>query len=106
MNNTINFSDLILKILLASFSTVGLIEWIKNFIKTQKTWIYSIIMPFFAIGCYLACEFLPIYLIGSIITVGAVQINYQIIIEGFKKYFNNKISSNNNKETENNESGE
>lgn len=84
MNNA-ELGNLIIKILVASFAAVGLMEWIKNFIKTDKKWIYSIIMPFLAVGCFLACEYLPIGVIGGILTVGCVQLDYQVIIQGFQK---------------------
>lgn len=84
----VEISTLMLKIMVASFGSVGLMEYIKNFLKTEKTWIYSLIMPFIAIGVYCACEYLPIGIIGSILTVGCVQIDYQVIIQGFKKLIN------------------
>ena len=83
---------LILKVIIASFSTVGIMEYVKNFIKTSKTWIYSIIMPFIAVGCFLACEYLPIGIIGGILTVGCVQLDYQVIVQGFKKVINKSIN--------------
>lgn len=87
-----DYNDLILKITIAAFATVGLMEFLKNFIKTEKTWIYSIIMPFIAIGCYLACEYLPVGIIGGLLTIGSVQIGYQVIIQGFKKLINKKVN--------------
>lgn len=89
---TSDLSILVLKVVIASFSTVGLMEYLKNFIKTEKTWIYSLLMPVIGIGCYLACEYLPIGVIGGILTVGCVQLDYQVIIQGFKKLFNKSVS--------------
>lgn len=83
---------IILKVCVAAFATTGLVEYLKNFIKTSKSWIYSLIMPFIAIGCYCALEFLPIAITGGILTVGTVQLNYQIIVQGFKKLFDNFVS--------------
>lgn len=83
---------LVLKVIIASFSTVGLMEYLKNFIKTKKTWLYSLLMPIFAIGCYLACEYLPVGVIGGLLTVGCVQLDYQVIVQGFKKAINKTIN--------------
>lgn len=90
MNNA-DMGSLILKVVISSFSTVGIVEYLKNFIKTEKKWIYSLIMPVIAIGCYLACEYLPIGVIGSILTVGCVQLDYQVIVQGFKKAINKSV---------------
>ena len=75
----------IIKAVISAFAGVGLMEWIKNFIKTEKTWIYSLIMPFIAIGCFVAIEYLPIGVFGSIMTIGIMQVDYQILIQGIKK---------------------
>ena len=83
----------IIKAVISAFAGVGLMEWIKNFIKTEKTWIYSLIMPFIAIGCFVAIEYLPIGVFGSIMTIGIMQIDYQILIQGIKKIGKSKINS-------------
>lgn len=88
-NNEI--TNLILKVIIASFGSVGIMEYIKNFLKTKKTYIYSIIMPFIAVGCFLATEYLPIGIIGGIVTVGCVQLDYQVIVQGFKNIMNKSI---------------
>lgn len=82
--NQIDISNLLLKIVLASFGATGILEWLKNFIKTPKTWVYSIIMPMLAIGCFFICEFCNVAVIGSILTIGCVQLDYQVIVQGFK----------------------
>lgn len=100
MNQEIN--TLIVKIVIAAFGSVGLIEYLKNFIKTEKTWIYSLIMPLIAIGCYCACQYLPIGITGGILTIGCVQLGYQVIIQGFKKIIEgiaNKFGRNKNEPT-------
>lgn len=86
--------NLIIKIIMASFAAVGLLEYLKNFIKTDKTWIYSLIMPFLAVGSFFAIEFLPESVIGGVITIGCVQLDYQLIIQGFKKLLNKSIKKN------------
>lgn len=83
--------SLILKVIVSSLGAVGLIEWLKNFIKTEKKIIWAILMPIVAAATYIACELLPIAVIGSILTTGSVQLNYQILVQGFKKVFNDKL---------------
>ena len=90
--NTESLSPLILKVFVSAIATVGIIEFGKNFIKTTKSWVYSVSMPFVAIGCYCACEFFNYAVIGSILTVGTVQLCYQTLVQGFKKVVNGKIS--------------
>lgn len=79
------FETYTLKAIISAFAGVGLMEWLKNFIKTEKTWIYSLIMPVIAIGCFCSIEYLPIGVFGSIMTIGVMQINYQVIIQGLQK---------------------
>ena len=87
------FADYIIKAVISALAGVGLMEWIKNFIKTEKTWIYSLIMPVIAIGCFLSIEYLPIGVFGSIMTIGIMQINYQVLIQGIQKVVKSKINS-------------
>ena len=42
-------------------------------------------MPIIAIGCFCSIEYLPIGVFGSIMTIGVMQINYQVIIQGLQK---------------------
>ena len=85
------FITYFLKAVISALAGVGLMEWIKNFIKTEKTWIYSIIMPVIAIGCFCSIEYLPIGVFGSIMTIGIMQINYQLLIQGIQKIVKSKI---------------
>lgn len=85
-----NLTEIIGKVVIASFATIGLIEYLKNFIKTEKTWIYSLIMPFVAILCFIACVYLPPVVIGCILTIGTTQVDYQIIIQTFKNLITKK----------------
>ena len=87
------FAIYIIKALISALAGVGLMEWIKNFIKTKKTWIYSLIMPVIAIGCFLSIEYLPIGVFGSIMTIGIMQVNYQLLIQGIQKIVKSKINS-------------
>ncbi len=94
MNNEI--ATLITKIIISAFAATGLIEFLKNIIKSSKTWIFTIIMPFIAAGCFCICQFLPAAVIGSILTIGMVQLCYQVLVQGFKKIvsaFLDKVSS-------------
>ena len=87
-----DFASYIIKAVIASLAGVGLMEWLKNFIKTEKTWVYSLIMPFIAVGCFCAIEYLPIGVFGSIMTVGIMQIDYQLLIQGIQKLVSSKIN--------------
>lgn len=82
---------LLLQVIISSFAAVGVIEYIKNFIKTDNKIVFAIIMPFMAIGCFCACSLLPLPVIGSILTIGSVQLDYQVIVQGFKKTIESKI---------------
>lgn len=87
-----DFIIYVIKAVFSAFAGVGLMEWLKNFIKTEKTWIYSLIMPVTAIVCFCAIEYLPIGVFGSIMTVGIMQIDYQILIQGIQKIVKSKIN--------------
>ena len=95
------FALYIVKAIIAAIAGVGLMEWIKNFIKTEKTWIFSLIMPVIAVGCYCSIEYLPIGVFGSIMTIGIMQINYQVLIQGIQKIVKSKINSISKMEVEN-----
>lgn len=77
-------SQFLLKVFTAAFATVGIEEFIKNFLKTEKTWIYAILMFPLSVASYFSVERLPLWVIGSLLTVGCVQICYQTIVQGFK----------------------
>ncbi|MBO4640906.1 MAG: hypothetical protein J5710_14235 [Treponema sp.] len=86
------FAAYFLKALISALAGVGLMEWLKNFIKTEKTWIYSLIMPFIAVGCFCSIEYLPIGVFGSIMTIGIMQIDYQLLVQGIQKVVKSKIT--------------
>lgn len=85
------FAVYFIKAVISALAGVGLMEWLKNFIKTEKTWIYSLIMPFIAVGCFLSIEYLPIGVFGSIMTIGIMQIDYQLLLQGIQKIVKSKI---------------
>ena len=74
----------LLKVLVASFATVGLMETAKNFWKPEKKVWYAVAMVPLSIGSYFAVEVLPMWIIGGVLTIGCVQISYQTIVKGFK----------------------
>lgn len=80
-----NISELFMQIGIASFAATGFMEWLKNFLKFKNTVWYAILMPLVAIGCYFAIDKLPPIVIGCILTLGTVQLNYQLIVQSFKK---------------------
>lgn len=87
------FAYYFLKAVISALAGVGVMEWLKNFIKTEKTWIYSLIMPFVAVGCFCSIEYLPIGVFGSIMTIGIMQIDYQLLVQGIQKVVKSKITS-------------
>ena len=86
------FAAYFLKAVISALAGVGVMEWLKNFIKTEKTWIYSMIMPFIAVGCFCSIEYLPIGVFGSIMTIGIMQIDYQLLVQGIQKVVKSKIT--------------
>ena len=87
------FATYFIKAVISALAGVGLMEWLKNFIKTEKTWIYSALMPVIAIGCFCSIEYLPIGVFGSIMTIGIMQIDYQLLIQGIQEVVKSKIKS-------------
>lgn len=92
------FVDYFIKAVISALAGVGVMEWLKNFIKTEKTWIYSIIMPFIAVACFCSIEYLPIGVFGSIMTIGIMQIDYQLLVQGIQKIVKSKIKMISDKE--------
>lgn len=90
-----DYTEIVKNIIFAAIATVGLEEWLKNFIKTDKTWIYALIMMPLSVGSYCVCEYCPPAIIGSVITIGVVQICYQLIIQLLKKMIINKFDKTN-----------
>ena len=86
------FVTYFIKAVISALAGVGVMEWLKNFIKTEKTWIYSLIMPLVAVGCFCSIEYLPIGVFGSIMTIGIMQIDYQLLIQGIQKIVKFKIN--------------
>ena len=74
----------LLKVLVASFATVGLMETAKNFWKTEKKVWYAVAMVPLSISSYFSVEVLPMWIIGGLLTIGCVQVSYQTIVQGFK----------------------
>lgn len=76
--------DFLLRVVVACFAAVGLEEYIKNFFKPgNKVW-YAVIMLPLSVACYVSVSMLPPEVIGSILTVGGVQICYETLIQGFR----------------------
>lgn len=93
----------LLRILVASFATVGVLEYLKNFFVPKKKQCYAIIMLPFAVVCYIAIELLPLWVIGGILTVGCVQLCYQTLVQGFTSIVANATNKVSNKEFEKNQ---
>ena len=97
-------TQFLLRVIVAAFATVGIMEFIKNFLKTSKSWIYAVLMIPLSVGCYVSVELLPLAVIGSLLTVGSVQLCYQTLVQGFKAIIKNVTSKIEN--TDIKESGE
>lgn len=76
--------EFLMKIIVACFATVGLEEYVKNFFKPKNKVCYAVIMLPLSVLCYASLSLLPVEVIGSILTVGGVQLCYQTFIQGFK----------------------
>lgn len=86
---------LLQNVTIAAFACVGLIETLKSFFKTEKKWIYAVVMIPLSVGCYFAVLYLPPWVIGGMLTVAACQIGYQTIVQTFHalvKMFGNKAA--------------
>lgn len=79
-----SFTSLFQNVFVAALATVGIVELLKNFLKTEKKWIYALIMIPLSVGCFLASIYLPKAVIGSLLTVGIVQDCYQLLIQSIK----------------------
>lgn len=73
-----------LRVLAASFATVGVVEAIKNFWKTERKIFYAVLMIPLSCACYVSVELLPLFVIGSVLTIASVQLCYQTLVQGFK----------------------
>ena len=49
-----------LRVLAASFATVGVVEAIKNFWKTERKIFYAVLMIPLSCACYVSVELLPL----------------------------------------------
>ena len=74
---------LLQNVTIAAFACVGLIETLKSFFKTEKKWIYAVVMIPLSVGCYFAVLYLPPWVIGGMLTIAACQIGYQTIVQTF-----------------------
>lgn len=95
--------DLIKNVVLAAFSTVGLIEAIKNFIKTDRKWVFALVMVPMSVGCFAACVLCPSWVIGGLLTVGVTQLCYQTIVQTFNSIVKNVSAKLAGKKEDNNE---
>ena len=76
--------ELLLKVVVAGFAAVGIEEWLKNFRpKSASKWWALVMLPL-SVGCFCAVDLLPLPVIGSLLTVGTVQIAYETLIQGFR----------------------
>ncbi len=71
------------KVIAAGFAAVGIEEFLKNFFQPKNHKWYAVLIIPLSIGTYCAAEMLPIHIIGSLLTLGSVQICYETLIQGF-----------------------
>ena len=76
--------DLLIKIVVAGFAAVGIEEYLKNFLPDKRSKWWALVMLPLSVGCFVAVHCLPLPVIGSILTVGSVQIAYETLIQGFR----------------------
>ncbi len=74
----------LLKVVAAGFAAVGIEEWLKNFFKPKNAAWYALLMLPLAVGSFFAAEMLPPVALGSLLTIGAVQICYETLVQGFR----------------------
>lgn len=75
--------NLFVAVIIASLATVGIVEVLKNFLKTEKKWVYSVIAVPLAVILYWVRYALPVWVIGAVLTVGATQLCYQTLVQTF-----------------------
>lgn len=88
-----NFDEFIFNVVIASFGCVGLIEVLKNFIKTEKKWIFSLIMIPLSVGCYALTLYDKAWAIGGVLTIGMTQLCYQTIVQTFQMVIKKVVST-------------
>ena len=87
--------NLLQNVVVAAFATVGLIEFLKNFIKVEKKWIYALLMIPVSALCFFFCITEKEWGIGAMLTIGMTQLCYQTIVQTFQavvKMFGNKAA--------------
>ena len=97
VNHMINM-EFLMTVIVACFATVGLEEYLKNFFKPKnKIWYAVLMLPLSAV-CYASLLLLPVAVIGSILTVGGVQLCYQTFVQSFKAIIDNITNKINSKD--------
>ena len=74
---------LTIKIGLAGFGAVGVMEWLKNFFKFKKTWVYALVMPVFAVGCCETRNLDRVKIAPQVDLAGVVQLALQRLPKSF-----------------------
>ncbi len=73
-----------LRVVAAAFATVGIEEYLKNFFQPKNLKWYAVLMLPLAVACFCAAEMLPPAVLGSLLTIGSVQLCYETLIQGFR----------------------
>lgn len=93
-----------IQVIVAALATVGIEEFFKNFFKPKNKKWYAILMLPLSVFCFCAASLLPLYIIGSLLTIGCVQLCYQTLVQGFKIILENafeRMKGGGNKTVEN-----
>jgi hypothetical protein len=77
-------SELIKLVIVSIISTIGTIEWLKNFIKIPKK-IWAFIMPIVGFSIAFACATLPVWFSVGMLVLAGTQLCYDILLSGIEK---------------------
>lgn len=76
--------DLLMNVATAGFAAVGIEDWLKNFMPKKCPRRQAALMLPLAAGCFCAVDLLPRAVAGSLLTVGAVQLCYETLVQGLR----------------------
>lgn len=71
-----------------AFTVVGLIQFAKGFIKSQKfpTWIWGILLPIGCVGIAAAFLYLPSFVTIALLAMSVSQLGYENIVQLVEKW--------------------
>ena len=78
------YKELFIQVLIAAVAVVGVMEFIKNFIPVKPV-LYAVFTLALSTFAFFAIVYLPVWVIGSLLTLGCVQMGYEIFIQGVRE---------------------